>query len=321
MVDILMATYNGSHFIIEQIESIIHQTYKEWQLIIRDDGSTDNTLEIINEYQKMYPKKITIVNDNVGNLGVVKNFKELLHYSTSNYIMFCDQDDIWECTKIEREVAEIIEIENESNTNVPILCFSDLSGIDANNNIIFDSFNRRNKFICDKIQFSKLLFGNVVTGCTVIFNKLVRDELFKMPDDVKMHDHWAVLSCMVNDGVVRYINQSLVMYRQHSHNVIGDNHSDKKEKINRIIHIREYKNRINKTILYFKQLERQIEYLNDRYKDSMCDEYLNTIEILNSIWDYSCFRRICILFKLKCFQFDIYRNILMIMYYGIWGSK
>ena len=93
-IDILMATYNGEKYLAEQLDSIINQTYHNWNLLIRDDNSTDRTLEIIQDYQKK-DNRIKLLKDNKGNLGIVKNFEELLKNSESEFIMFSDQDDIW----------------------------------------------------------------------------------------------------------------------------------------------------------------------------------------------------------------------------------
>ncbi|MHB9334492.1 glycosyltransferase, partial [Fusobacterium polymorphum] len=103
-IEILMATYNGEKYVGEQIDSIIHQTYKNWKLLIRDDNSTDKTLEILKEYEKK-DKRIKIIEDKKGNLGFVKNFEELLNNSKEDWVMFSDQDDYWLENKIEKYVA------------------------------------------------------------------------------------------------------------------------------------------------------------------------------------------------------------------------
>ena len=101
-VDILLATYNGERFLDEQMHSLLSQSYTEWHLIIRDDGSTDNTLAIIQRYKKQYPNKITILEDNLANLGACRNFGRILEQSDADYAMFCDQDDVWLPKKIPR---------------------------------------------------------------------------------------------------------------------------------------------------------------------------------------------------------------------------
>lgn len=102
MVDILLASYNGINYIQKQIDSIINQTYQDFLLWIRDDGSTDGTQEVLRKYEENYPGKIHVVEDKKGNLGVRKNFNELLRYSGQDYCMFCDQDDVWLPEKVEK---------------------------------------------------------------------------------------------------------------------------------------------------------------------------------------------------------------------------
>ncbi|MCB8828915.1 glycosyltransferase, partial [Escherichia coli] len=80
--------------------SIQKQTMQNWRLLVRDDGSTDNTIDILESFA-LTDKRILFLKDNKGNLGVVRSFEQLLYYSTANYIMFVDQDDVWLPNKIE----------------------------------------------------------------------------------------------------------------------------------------------------------------------------------------------------------------------------
>ena len=92
-VTILMSTYNGENFLAEQIESIQQQTYTDWTLLIRDDGSKDKTREIIKRFA-LEDDRITFINPNkTENLGVIKSFFTLLKYQESDYYLFSDQDD------------------------------------------------------------------------------------------------------------------------------------------------------------------------------------------------------------------------------------
>ena len=85
-IDILLATYNGSKYLHEQLNSILSQSYGNINVIIRDDGSSDNTVMIINEYEEK-DNRVKLLNDNLGNLGFVRNFEELMKNSTSEYLM------------------------------------------------------------------------------------------------------------------------------------------------------------------------------------------------------------------------------------------
>ena len=140
MVDILMATYNGELYLEEQIKSIIKQSYKNWILYIRDDGSKDNTLKIINRYTYKYPDKIKLIADDRGNLGSNMNFKELMQYSKNEYCMFCDQDDVWLEDKIKLSLDKIKKLENKYGKNTPILVHTDLKVVNEKLDEISESF-------------------------------------------------------------------------------------------------------------------------------------------------------------------------------------
>jgi glycosyltransferase involved in cell wall biosynthesis len=92
---ILMATFNGESYVGSQIDSLLEQTYQNWHLIIRDDGSQDNTVGKLQHYRALHPDKITLIDDDNLNLGARSNFARLLTHAESDYIMLCDQDDIW----------------------------------------------------------------------------------------------------------------------------------------------------------------------------------------------------------------------------------
>ena len=105
MIAILLSTYNGSKYLREQLNSIIDQTVKDWILYVRDDGSTDETIDIIKEYVSLYPN-INYIED-IQNLGSARSFMKLLSLVEADHYMFCDQDDVWLPTKIEVSLMEM----------------------------------------------------------------------------------------------------------------------------------------------------------------------------------------------------------------------
>ncbi|MBS5112853.1 MAG: glycosyltransferase [Coprobacillus cateniformis] len=107
MVDILLATYNGEKYIREQIDSILNQTYQDFRILIRDDGSKDETVSIIENYTKKYQGKIVLIQDNIECGSSVSNFMELSKHATADYIMYCDQDDYWFTNKIDSSLNAI----------------------------------------------------------------------------------------------------------------------------------------------------------------------------------------------------------------------
>ena len=107
MIDILLPTYNGAEYLPALIDSILHQTYNEVYFIVRDDGSKDSTWNVIKDYKNRYPNQFKLIEDNLGNQGTSGSLNILLKHVTSDYFMFCDQDDIWESNKIELSMKEM----------------------------------------------------------------------------------------------------------------------------------------------------------------------------------------------------------------------
>ena len=122
-VTILMATYNGSAHIENQILSLQQQKYKDWMLYIRDDGSSDNTVEIIKRLQSI-DHRIHLVEDEIKGLGPGRNFLSIVKYSRSDYTIYCDQDDIW----LENKISEMVKYSDECGVNIsnqPSIVYAD----------------------------------------------------------------------------------------------------------------------------------------------------------------------------------------------------
>jgi glycosyltransferase involved in cell wall biosynthesis len=218
-VDILLSTYNGANYLEELLESLLSQTYEHWRLMIRDDGSNDNTLIIIHKYVLNYPGKIIYVNDGLSRMGAARSFGRLLELSTSNYIMFCDQDDVWLKNKIEMTLGALKELE-EKHPNKPILIHTDLKVVDEKLKVISESFWEFQRLLPQKNQLENLIVQNNVTGCTVMINKRLKDLSVPLPQQIIMHDWWISLVASAF-GEVSYINHATILYRQHSNNDTG----------------------------------------------------------------------------------------------------
>ena len=137
MITILLATYNSGPYIREQIDSILAQTYSDWKLVVRDDLSTDNTVEIINEYICRYPDKISILDNHGESKRAYLNFVELLKNVESEYYMFCDHDDVWLPNKIDLSIQRMKEIEKQ---DIPVVVHTDMKVVDQDLNTINESF-------------------------------------------------------------------------------------------------------------------------------------------------------------------------------------
>lgn len=220
MIDILMATHNGEAYLRQQIDSILSQSNQEWQLLIRDDGSQDNTVDIIEEYVVRYPEKIRLIRDDGRRLGTSLNFGRLLDYSHAKYVMFSDQDDIWLPKKIELTM-KVMQAAEEQYGNSPILVHTDLKVVDSNLSLIADSLWRYQKFSPEfSNDLNSLMVQNVVTGCAMMMNKKARDVSIPLPEEAIMHDWWIAIRVAM-EGKIVYVSVPSVLYRQHSKNKVG----------------------------------------------------------------------------------------------------
>ena len=258
-IEILLATYNGEKYVGEQIDSIINQTYNNWELLIRDDNSKDRTLEILKEYEKK-DKRIKVIEDKKGNLGFVKNFEELLNNSKEDWIMFSDQDDYWLENKIEKYVA-ILNTSSEDILKKPMLIHSNSFICDDNLEIIKDEFI--NSKIANKYNEDDFYFAYFVQGSTVLINRAIIDLALPFSKNVTVHDrYFHLLAEFLGKRI--FINESLIKYRQHSNNKIGA----KSSVISKILKKR-----------YFHTEDRElILEIQKKYKDNLGTEQIEKIE-------------------------------------------
>lgn len=211
-VDILLATYNGEKYLREQIDSILNQTYPHFNLIIRDDGSTDKTLEIIKSYGD--PRIKLIVNGVNG--GVVNNFSSLLQSSFAPYVLLADQDDVWESDKVER----MLICAQAFDEGKPLLVHHDMQVVDSKLNVISPSFWRFSKFNPQATTLNRLLMQNNVTGAACLINHALVEKALPIPKEALMHDHWLALIAAAFGEIIP-VKETLVKYRQHGKNQLG----------------------------------------------------------------------------------------------------
>ncbi len=232
MIDVLLSTYNGEKYIYDLLKSLENQTFKDFQVIIRDDGSKDNTIHLIDEFIKNTSLKIRLLTNNI-NLRSTKSFETLVKASESEYFMFCDQDDIWLPEKIELTYNKIKELEVNNEEGTPCLAFSDLKVVDESLNTISDSFFKQQKTdpnVCNNIW--KCIAISVVPGCTMIMNKHCKKYILPIPS-FRVHDHWAICN-IAYYGKCDYISQPTILYRIHSNNTIGLQSLNRKSALKKI---------------------------------------------------------------------------------------
>lgn len=216
-IQVLLSTYNGEEYIFEQLESLVNQDFKNIQILIRDDGSTDRTIALVNQFIAQTKLQNISIYTNP-NIGVIKSFFNLLEHSSesSNYYAFCDQDDYWQSDKLSRAITMI---EEEYDSNQPIMYCSRTQLVDKSLSFLglWPSMPRK------KLSIGNALVQNIAVGCTIVINKAARDLLIlKKPNinNLIMHDWWVYL-CVSTFGKVIFDSKALVKYRQHGKNTIG----------------------------------------------------------------------------------------------------
>lgn len=219
-ISICMATYNGGEYLKQQIDSIFAQSNQDWQLLIRDDGSCDDTITIIEDYIARCPGRVKLVTGKERHLGASLNFGQLLEYADTEYIMFSDQDDIWLPNKIELTL-NVMKATEQIYPDKPVLTHTDLKVVDSDLNIIADSMWSYQKLFPEiGDDLSKIMAQNVVTGCTMMINRKARDVSTPIPAEAIMHDWWTAIN-VAKHGKIVYVSAPSILYRQHSKNEIG----------------------------------------------------------------------------------------------------
>lgn len=228
MIDVLLATYNGEKYLPELLESLESQTYRDWRLIIRDDGSTDGTPLLIGEWAKKYPEKVCILRNGRTRLGPCASFGALLEASQAPYFMFCDQDDVWLPRKVELLLQSVQTGESCHGSSAPILAHSDLVVVDETLNTLASSFWQQQGItpalsragLSNPRHRLRVVLKNPVTGCALMGNAALRKAATPIPKQAIMHDWWVALVAVFTGQLVA-IDAATVLYRQHGNNTLG----------------------------------------------------------------------------------------------------
>jgi glycosyltransferase involved in cell wall biosynthesis len=201
LVSIALCTFNGDAFLKEQLDSIVNQSYPEIELIVVDDCSSDDTLNILKEYSAKYSFIKLFINPQ--NLGYIRNFEKAMSLCNGDFIALSDQDDIWDLNKIEKQVKAI-------GNN--LLIYHDSEFVDQNGeSLSLYMSDIMNLYRGDQPEV--FLFFNCISGHSVLMKKELRDELLPFPE-AYFHDWWMGYVA-TNLGSIDFIEESLVKYRQH----------------------------------------------------------------------------------------------------------
>lgn len=304
MVQILLATYNGECFVKEQIESLMKQTYNNIQVIVRDDGSSDETVNILNKLKTIYSDKLFIVKDKKKCGSSKSNFMQLLKHATADYVMFCDQDDFWFSEKVHTTLKAMKKYE-ELNPEKPVLIYSNYEETDSQL-IPIKSNKKNNQIYNEHLDVNHLLVQNYVTGCTMMINKLLYQNTLEYRDEMLMHDWWIALYA-ATFGKIIHIQDVLMYYRQHQNNVVG---AINVRSLSYIIRKALDNNTKNSMQAYLRQADafyKLYENSMSLYNKKIYKEFLNIIT-------YGKLKRVLLLLKRKYLKSTLMRIIGQVLY-------
>lgn len=302
-VDILLATFNGFSFIASQLDSILSQTYKDIHLIVRDDMSSDSTRKILETYANQYPEKMTLL-PSERQLGVKANFSCLMEHSTADYVMFADQDDVWNEGKIAKTLEKMKEMEENFSSETPLLVHTDLKVVDRDLNIFSDSFWNYNQINPGRGQkFTRLLMQNVVTGCSMMFNKKLLQLAWPIPESAAMHDWWLALVAAAF-GKIDILPEATMLYRQHGKNTLG---------AQKFLSLEYFKKGYSKLGQAETAKQAHAEELLKRFSDRLSPDQKKQLEAFkilpNAYWPKKAF----LIFRYRFFKMGFIRNLVNIL--------
>ncbi|WP_316796865.1 glycosyltransferase family 2 protein [Pedobacter agri] len=300
---ILMATYNGAEFLAKQLNSILNQSYTSWELIIRDDGSVDGTLAIIEHYCQK-DKRIKLLQYGTIHGSACRNFSQLFDWAYGQhhpYILFADQDDIWLPHKLERSLAVMLQQEQLYGASTPLLLYSNLSFIDEHDQPIGVTLS-----LPKTLELPVLLNENYAWGCTIIINQVAIKKIKHIPISSVNHDYYVAM-VVAAFGKNILLNEHHILYRQHQKNVSGN--------VNKMTFI----SRLNR---YLQVKTTMLEPMTANYRlvDSFYNIYksdLSTVH-LKMIGGYlASYKRgfgtlLSMMFKYKIFKIGVGKNLVYI---------
>jgi glycosyltransferase involved in cell wall biosynthesis len=307
-ITILLSTYNGAHFLKQQLGSLFAQSYASFEVFVRDDGSQDNTLEILRDYDvKVLPSTI--------NLGSKDSFAALLNYamtnSDANYFMFCDQDDVWNADKVEKTFAKMKYMEAKYG-DIPLLVHTDLEVVDESLNTIASSMWQYEHILPDKNSFSRLLIQNTGTGCTIMINRALAEICLTIPSGAIMHDWWLGLVAS-QFGKVGFLYEPTIKYRQHGENTIGA----QEYKVNAFRHVLGLLiGLVSRDKDYLKHMQVNIDQAKcflELFAEKLDDRNKAMLKDFSSLDDMTFWRRRLILYKYRLLKQGALRNLALFL--------
>jgi glycosyltransferase involved in cell wall biosynthesis len=222
---VAMCTYNGARFIREQLDSILNQSLPIDEIVICDDGSTDGTLKIIQQYINRFPNRI-LLHQNLQSLGVCANFAKAIELCTKDCIFLADQDDVWTKDKTKTIVA-YFEQHLDKSVVISNANLIDESGHSISDFTLFDvvGLTEQLKYFDRGFAMEIFLQANRATGCTMALRKNIVQSLYinknaRPNQNIQIHDGCIAMSAII-ENAFGYIKEPITLYRQHLSQTCG----------------------------------------------------------------------------------------------------
>ena len=219
VIEVVLPTFNGAAYLRQQIASIDQQTLRPQRLILRDDGSTDGTPELLLSLKRAYGDWLELLPAD-GNLGCTANVNRLLEATRAAYVALADQDDVWLPHKLEASLTLLQRLEQIRGEDTALLVHSDLDLIDSDSTSLGWTYLQRQRLDPGRTAPEHLVLTNVVTGCTALLNRALLQKALPIPAEALMHDWWLALVAS-RFGEIAFLPEPTVQYRQHGANVLG----------------------------------------------------------------------------------------------------
>lgn len=214
---VLVAALNNAPFIGELLDSVLAQSYGDIEVLVRDDGSVDDTRSIV---AACGDSRLRLLPPGPPSGSAQNNFYLLMEQTDSDYVMFADADDVWLPDKIQKTRDTMLALEQRYGRDCPLLVHTDLRVVDEKLDTIAPSLFRYEKLSPGRTAFKQLLVQNNVTGCTVLINRALHRLVPHKPAHSVMHDWWLALAASAF-GHIGVVDEPLILYRQHGGNQVG----------------------------------------------------------------------------------------------------
>lgn len=266
-IAILLAAYNGELYLKEQMDSLFAQQNQDWDLIVSDDCSVDSTYDILRWYKDKYKERVILLNNDMPSGNSKNNFFRLLENAEGyDYIMFCDQDDVWNQDKVGDTLQSMRQLENEE-PQVPCLVHTDMKVVDSSLNLLQQSFVKSSLLDPKRCELKQLVIQNVVSGCTTMINAALREKALLPADraSIRMHDWWCALWAAAI-GRIDFLPIQTSCYRQHGKNVVGA------KDVNSLSYLIHYLKRFSQNKQALLDTERQAGAFYEAAKDYLSEK-------------------------------------------------